>query len=76
LWVFLNRNRTREGYGETKGVCANSDTIVRLPFGEDKTFIPVSVVSKEYALVPHADVLDVATRALEASKIPSSLMAH
>jgi hypothetical protein len=52
------------------------DTIVRLPFGEDKTFIPVGIVSKEYALVPHADVLGVATRALDASKIPRSLVAN
>jgi len=28
------------------------DTIVRLPFGEDKTFIPVGVVSKDYTLEP------------------------
>jgi hypothetical protein len=45
------------------------DTIVRLPFGEDKTFIPVGVVSKDYTLVPHAAVLDVATQALDAAKI-------
>jgi hypothetical protein len=45
------------------------DTIVRLPFGEDKTFIPVGVVSKDYALVPHTAVLDVATQALDAAKI-------
>lgn len=36
------------------------DTIVRLPFGEDETVIPVGVVSKDYALVPHTAVLDVA----------------
>jgi hypothetical protein len=52
------------------------EAIVSLPFGEDETLIPVGIVSKEYALVPHADVLDVATRAVEASKIPRSLMAH
>ncbi len=40
------------------------DTIVRLPFGQDNAFIPVGVVSKDYALVPHTSVLDVATQAL------------
>lgn len=45
------------------------DTIVRLPFGDDKTFIPVGVVSKSYTLVQHDAVLDVATKALEDMKI-------
>ena len=45
------------------------DTIVRLPFGDDTTFIPIGVVSKEYVLVPHHAVLDIATRALEAVNI-------
>jgi hypothetical protein len=45
------------------------DTIVRLPFGEDKTFIPVGVVSKDYTLVPHDAVLDVAIEALDEAKI-------
>jgi hypothetical protein len=45
------------------------DTIVRLPFSEDNTFIPVGVVSKDYALVPHSKVLDVVTKALEDAKI-------
>jgi len=44
------------------------DTIVRLPFGEDQTFVPVGVVSKDYVLVPHHTVLDVATQALKAVK--------
>ena len=48
------------------------DTIVRLPFGEDETFIPVGVVSKDYALIPHGDVLNVATQALERAKIAVS----
>jgi hypothetical protein len=46
------------------------DTIVRLPFEDDANFIPVGVVSKDYALVPHTEVLDVATRVLETAKIP------
>jgi len=45
------------------------DTIVRQPFGEDKTFIPVGVVSKDYALVSHTSVLDVAIQAIEAVNI-------
>src|SRR4051812_24099261 len=45
------------------------DTIVRVPFGEDKTFVPVGVVSKDYVLVPHTAVLDIATASLSAVKI-------
>jgi hypothetical protein len=45
------------------------DTIVRLPFGEDRAYIPIGVVSKEYVLVPHAAVLDVAIKALDKAKI-------
>jgi hypothetical protein len=45
------------------------DTIVRLPFDADKSFIPIGVVSKDYALVPHISVLDMASRALDAAKI-------
>jgi len=41
------------------------DTIVRLPFGEDQNMVPVGVVSKDYALVPHTAVLDVAANALK-----------
>jgi hypothetical protein len=48
------------------------DTIVRLPFREDKAFIPVGVVSKEYTLVPHTTVLDAAINALETANIPTS----
>lgn len=53
------------------------DTIVRMPFGEDKSFIPVGVVSKNYNLVPHTDVLDIATKALEMAKIkPTDVQAE
>jgi len=48
---------------------ARLDTIVRRPFGDDQNFIPVGVVSKEYALVPHLAVLDVAEQALEKAEI-------
>ena len=85
----LNEIRThipvfeRRGFGLTQPGNEQSrlnerlDTIVRLPFGEDKTFIPVGVVSKDYALVPHTAVLDVATKALDAAKIaPSDVKAE
>ncbi len=45
------------------------DTIVRLPFGDDHDLVPVGVVSKDYALVPHTAVLDVAKKALADAKI-------
>lgn len=45
------------------------DMIIRKPFGEDLNFIPVGVVSKEYALIPHHAVLDSAAEALEAAQI-------
>ena len=45
------------------------DTIVRQPFGEDKTFVPIGVVSKDYALVPHDSVLHFATQGLKQAKI-------
>lgn len=41
------------------------DTIVRLPIGDDKSLIPVGLVSKNYSLVSHAEVLDVVERALD-----------
>ncbi len=45
------------------------DTIVRKPFCDDQNYIPVGVVSKEYTLVPHMAVLDMATQALEKVRI-------
>ncbi|MBW6487066.1 MAG: DUF945 domain-containing protein [Syntrophobacterales bacterium] len=68
----------RRGFGLTQPENERSrlnerlDTIVRLPFGEDNTFIPVGVVSKDYALVPHLAVLDVATKALADAKIATA----
>ena len=53
------------------------DTIIRQPFRDDKTFIPVGVVSRDYVLVPHTDVLDIASKALENLKIaPKSVRAE
>ena len=40
------------------------DMIVRRPFDNDKTFVPVGTVSKDYALVPQTAVLDAASKAL------------
>jgi len=46
------------------------DTIVRKPTEDDPNFVPVGVVSKEYALVPHTEVLNIAAKALEHVNIP------
>lgn len=45
------------------------DMIVRKPHGEVANFIPIGVVSKDYVLVRHAEVIDTAIAALEQSKI-------
>lgn len=58
--------------GEKMRVNERLNTIVRLPFGRDDAVIPVGVVSKEYALVPHTAVLDEAIKALDAAKIATS----
>ncbi len=44
-------------------------TIIRKPFQEDNDFIPVGVVSKDYALVQHSTVFDIAKKAIEDSGI-------
>lgn len=48
------------------------DTIVRLPLGDDQSYVPIGVVSKAYTLVQHKEVFEAATKALEDSKIPAS----
>lgn len=40
------------------------DTIIRKPHGDDPNYVPVGVVSKGYALVPHKEVLRAAADAL------------
>ncbi len=45
------------------------DIIVRLPFQEDENFVPVGMVSKNYILVQHIDVVDVAAQALKGLNI-------
>lgn len=41
------------------------DAIVRKPLGRERDFIPVGVVSKDYALVNHVAVVETAAKALE-----------
>jgi hypothetical protein len=50
------------------------DTIVRKPTPDDKTFVPVGVVSKEYVLIPHNEVVDIAERALRSANIDPRLV--
>ena len=45
------------------------DAIVRLPLNGDADCIPVGVVSKDYALLPHTEVIRAAEQALEAAQI-------
>lgn len=53
------------------------DTVVRRPSGTDQTYVPVGVVSKNYSLVQHTDVLGAALGALAAAGIkPSNLDAE
>ena len=48
------------------------DTIVRMPFADDPDYVPVGTVSKEYALVQHTEVFDVAVDAFNKAKIDIS----
>ena len=45
------------------------DMIVRKPYKQDDTFVPIGVVSKEYQLVPHKEVFGVVAEALQKNKI-------
>lgn len=45
------------------------DAIVRLPINLDTDTVPVGVVSKDYALLPHTTVVEGAVKALEAAQI-------
>lgn len=58
--------------GEQNTANVRLDTIVRLPCENDRSIVPVGVVSKDYALVQHTAVLDVASTALEESEIDPS----
>jgi hypothetical protein len=58
---FVLAESSGESFSENKRL----DTIVRRPFGEDRAFIPVGTVSRDYTLVSHHDVVDVAAKALD-----------
>jgi hypothetical protein len=45
------------------------DAIIRLPIDGDQDCVPVGVVSKDYALLPHTAVVEGAAAALKAAKI-------
>ena len=57
--------RLPEVAGENRIANARLHAIVRRPFADDKTFVPVGTVSKDYTLVPHTAVLDSARKALK-----------
>ncbi|OQX20059.1 MAG: hypothetical protein BWK76_02565 [Desulfobulbaceae bacterium A2] len=59
----------RQPGGEQSFLNQRLDTIIRKPFKEDQHYIPVGVVSKEYSLVPHAEVISVTSKALDEAKI-------
>lgn len=53
------------------------DIIVRLPIDEDTDSVPVGVVSKDYVLLEHTEVVAAATKALDAAHIdPASVPAE
>lgn len=55
------------------GVNARLDMIVRQPFSkEDERSIPIGVVSKDYVLVQHEDVVKAATEALKVAGIKTA----
>jgi len=56
--------------GELTRLNERLDTIVRKPTIDDPNFVPVAVVSKEYVLIPHMEVLNVATKAVGVINIP------
>jgi hypothetical protein len=55
--------------GEKTRIHERLDLIVRKPFGDDQHFVPLGAVSKNYILIPHKDVLDIACEALQGVEI-------
>ncbi|MEO8678615.1 MAG: DUF932 domain-containing protein [Vicinamibacterales bacterium] len=52
------------------------DTVVRRPHDDDRDYVPVGVVSKDYALLPHTAVFDAAVEAFDDAGIdPASVTA-
>ncbi len=47
----------------------NLDIIVRKPYRDDPHLVPIGLVSKDYRLIPHREVLNVAIDALKANDI-------
>jgi hypothetical protein len=58
--------------GQPSRVNARMDAIVRKPLGTERDFIPVGVVSKDYALVNHVEVVEAAPKALEGFQIAAA----
>jgi hypothetical protein len=58
-----------EAAGESRRANERLDAIVRKPFGDDKAFVAIGTVSKDYTLVPHGAVLDAARKALTAAGV-------
>lgn len=65
----------RRGFGLTQADSQSTrlnqrlDTIVRMPFDGDTTFVPVGVVSKGYTLVQHEAIIETAADALRMADI-------
>jgi hypothetical protein len=51
------------------------DMIVRVPFDGELDFIPVGIVSKEYVLIQHSEVVDVVLQALDVCDVPRNEVA-
>ncbi|MEO8682769.1 MAG: hypothetical protein ABI665_27215 [Vicinamibacterales bacterium] len=61
---------TQPGHARVRGN-DNLHIVARQPFKDDPDFVPVGVVSSDYALVPHDAVLDMAVAALKKAGIAS-----
>ena len=51
--------------GQPTHTNARLDMIIRKPFGQERAFLPIGIVSKDYLLVKHADVIETATAAMK-----------
>ncbi len=70
LPIFERRAFSARKPGSLKsGSNERFDMIVRKPLGDDVDYIPVGIVSKTYALVPHQLVLNAAVKALHDAEI-------
>lgn len=55
--------------GNLTSINPNLDIIVRKPYQDDPHPVPIGLVSKDYRLIPHREVLSVAIDALKANSI-------